>query len=48
VRISFPQRTHLMDDNRHAEACGLPSGFGTGHSAADDVDGLNCHGADIG
>ena len=44
VRISAAHRAHFMENNGHAEICGLPRGFRTGHTAADDVNGF-CHAA---
>ncbi len=43
VGIGLPLRAHFMEDHRHAKLCRLPCGFRTGKTAADNVNGLQCH-----
>jgi hypothetical protein len=40
VRLSRAQGAHFVDDDRHAGAGNLPSGFRASEAAADDMNGF--------
>ena len=47
VRVGAAHGPHLVQDDGNAAIDDLPSGFGAGETAADDVNGVCFHGAEI-